>query len=253
MTDYMELTDAAKSKKEEHYVIIPQSSLMRLRIKVQGKTHHKHIFLPPQQKSPNEESSLHSGRHCDGSRESMDRNDKNFYFRADAKNQLFKAGQHQSSGEASDHSESFTSGSPSGTPRTGSFCSSQSSSPANLAQCTVQSKMELLSQEKLIKTQEEETNVDTGFTVLLSECWPLPLVRFSKELHDSVPNHGRAQNLSSGEVGSRNNRMSENPSHNSIDAINKYKSCGTGTLQFRSQPTSNKHGNRVEEEEEFFI
>lgn len=224
----------------------------KILLQVQGSTSGKHTFIPDRQKTSIDQNALH--RHYIRNKENADRKDRHVYMRSDTQNWAFQPGKYQNSCEAWDHSESLTSESPCGTPRSGSYCSSHCSSPAVSAQCTTQSKERISSQEKNTETQEEETNVDTGFTVLLSECSPSPLTWFSSDLYNSLPYHSAPQESPTMEVvGSHNQLRCENRPHNSSIGVNTYKGVGEGTLELHTQSPSKNHGNKGEEDEEFFI
>ncbi|KAJ1088710.1 hypothetical protein NDU88_001866 [Pleurodeles waltl] len=222
----------------------------KILLQVQDSTRGKDTFVPDRQESKIDRSALL--RHVFRNKENTDRKDRYDSVRSDTQNWTFQPGTYNNSLEASDRSESLHSESPCGTPRSGSYCSSQGSSPAVPTQCTTQSKARVPSQEMNTETQEEETNVDTGFTVVLSECSPSPLTCFSSDLYNNLPYHAAAQDCTSTEVGSQNQLRCEKRPRNSSMGVNKYKGVGKGSSKL-TQSSIKNHGNKEEEDEEFFI
>uniref|UniRef100_A0A452IDT6 FAM124 domain-containing protein n=1 Tax=Gopherus agassizii TaxID=38772 RepID=A0A452IDT6_9SAUR len=151
------------------------------------------------------------------------------------------------------------SGSVSSNPQNNSCSSSQANSPAatSLSDTTsfnvsAGTKLNISSQEIHFQRQEAETNVDTGFTVVNSECNPSPLSRFSRDLQDSLP-QPQAPNYSLAAAGSRINLPSEDSSHLSLSVVKKNKGAGQTASNFHLRISRANHGNETEEEEEFFI
>ncbi|XP_067394761.1 protein FAM124B [Emydura macquarii macquarii] len=137
----------------------------------------------------------------------------------------------------------------SSTSQSNSCSSSQSSSPAATLQpdnttfhVNAGTKMKISSQENQFQRQEEETNVDTGFTVVNSECSPSPLSKLSRDLQ-GILLQPQARRDSLAVAGSRIN----------LFAINRNKGAGQTASDFHLRISRANRGNGNEEEEEFFI
>nr|XP_014433170.1 protein FAM124B isoform X1 [Pelodiscus sinensis]XP_014433171.1 protein FAM124B isoform X1 [Pelodiscus sinensis]XP_014433172.1 protein FAM124B isoform X1 [Pelodiscus sinensis] len=152
------------------------------------------------------------------------------------------------------------SGSASGTPQSNSCSSSQASRPAATSQSDTTSfstntgnKLHIASQGRRFQRQEEETNVDTGFAVVHSECSPSPLSRFARDLQDSLPQPPAPKYLLDA-AGSRINLLSENRTHLLSFAVQRNKGAGQTASDFHLRISRASYGNgNEEEEEEFFI
>nr|XP_033814647.1 protein FAM124B isoform X3 [Geotrypetes seraphini]XP_033814648.1 protein FAM124B isoform X3 [Geotrypetes seraphini]XP_033814649.1 protein FAM124B isoform X3 [Geotrypetes seraphini] len=152
------------------------------------------------------------------------------------------------SGETSDLSESLASGSPCSTLQSGSYCSSQCNSPAVFSEPKVPSQSRISSQEYSVQSQEAETNVDTGFTVVNSGYILSSFSRFSRDLQYNLPSHFRPQNYLSAISGAKINFSPEESVHQPLIAVKSEKA------ELYLSGISQKHlSNGKEEEEEFFI
>uniref|UniRef100_A0A8C8RGE5 Family with sequence similarity 124 member B n=1 Tax=Pelusios castaneus TaxID=367368 RepID=A0A8C8RGE5_9SAUR len=147
----------------------------------------------------------------------------------------------------------------SSTPQSNSSLLSQLSSPASTSQSDITSfhinagtKLNISSQENQFQKQEAETNVDTGFTVVNSECSPSPLSRFSRDLQATLLQQ-QAPNDSLAVAGSRINLPLEDQTHLSLFAVNRNKGADKTVSDFHLRISRANHGNGNEEEEEFFI
>ncbi|XP_062438600.1 protein FAM124B isoform X2 [Rhea pennata] len=107
-------------------------------------------------------------------------------------------------------------------------------------------------QESQPPSQQAETNVDTGFTVVSADCGCSPLNHFSGDLRTSLL-QPRAPSYSLAAAGFSVSLPSEDRTHLSSSAAKRNKGAGQRASGFHLQISRASPGNRTEEEEEFFI
>ncbi|XP_006276543.2 protein FAM124B isoform X1 [Alligator mississippiensis] len=154
----------------------------------------------------------------------------------------------------SEQRKSFACENSSSTPQSHSCSSSHSSSPPVTVQQEAASsyvnsgtRLKISCRENWFQRQEAEMNVDTGFTVVNSECSLSPLSWFSRDLQGSLL-QPRAANCPLGAAGS-----SEERTHRSLFSAKRNHAAGPQPSNLHGRLSRANHSNGNEEEEEFFI
>ncbi|XP_030072131.1 protein FAM124B isoform X2 [Microcaecilia unicolor] len=230
----------------------------KILLQVQGSSSIGHVLLSCQHDRAGEERDLHNLAHSRQNtapnRRATGKNMKELLsLTADQKNRLHPGDRYQNhSDQTSDLSESLASGSSCSTSQSGSCCSSQSNSPAVTSELNRQSLSKISSQDSSVQSQEAETNVDTGFTVVNSSCNLSSFSRFSRDVQSSLPSHPRSQNYLSAISGAKISFSPEESIHQPSLTVKRNEGSEKADLYLWG--ISQTHlSNGKEEEEEFFI